>query len=237
MKIEKKVNVYNTTASFVLFSLILVLGIVGMFMFLNIMGKNTSYPSEDEETTTTTSSETTTTTIVNSNTISYVTNLSNIAKQLSIKDNFDVQIEYQGTNYYFKCTKYENNVCSTGFALLNYDNVSIPLFIFDKEEDNYLTNNKDYNIIVDGDYIILTYNNETIIYKKDGIVYLKIDRILTSYETNDSSISKVQNTVPVLRDDTLTYYSCDTNTVIKKELSLKNKQLNSSQKIDNGICG
>ncbi|MCR5483469.1 MAG: hypothetical protein K6E99_03615 [Bacilli bacterium] len=234
MKIDKKVNVYNTTASFVLFSLILVLGIVGMFMFLNLMGKNTSYPSEEEETTTTTSSKTTTTSVI-SNTISYVTNLSNIAKQVKIKDDFDVQTEYQGTNYYFKCTKYDS-VCNTGFALLNYDNVSIPLFIFDNEEDNYLTNNKDYNIIVDGEYIILTYNNETIIYKKDGIVYLKIDRILTSYETNDSSISKVQNTVPVLTDDTLTYYSCDTNTVIKKELSLKNKQLNSSQKIDNGIC-
>jgi len=234
MKIDKKVNVYNTTASFVLFSLILVLGIVGMFMFLNLMGKNTSYPSNEEETTTTTSSETTTTSVI-SNTISYVTNLSNIVKTVKINDDFDVRTEYQGTNYYFKCTKYDS-VCTTGFALLNYDNVSIPLFIFDNEEDNYLTNNKDYNIIVDGEYIILTYNNETIIYKKDGIVYLKIDRILTSYETNDSSISKVQNTVPVLTDDTLTYYSCDTNTVIKKELSLKNKQLNSSQKIDNGIC-
>ena len=239
MKIDKKVNVYNTTASFVLFSLILVLGIVGMFMFLNIMGKNTSYPSEEEETTTTTttttSTETTTTNANVSNVVSYVTNLSNIAKQVKIKDNFDIQTEYQGTNYYFKCTKYDN-VCTSGFALLNYDNISIPLFIFDKEEDNFLTNNKDYNIIVDDEYIIFTFNNETLIYKKDGIVYLKIDRILTSYETNDTSISKVQNTVPVLKDDTLTYYSCDTNTVIKKELSLKNKQLNSSQKIDNGIC-
>ena len=236
MKIDKKVNVYNTTASFVLFSLILVLGIVGMFMFLNIMGKNTSYPSEEEETTTTTTSTETTTTNANvSNVVSYVTNLSNIAKQVKIKDNFDIQTEYQGTNYYFKCTKYDN-VCTSGFALLNYDNISIPLFIFDKEEDNFLTNNKDYNIIVDDEYIIFTFNNETLIYKKDGIVYLKIDRILTSYETNDTSISKVQNTVPVLKDDTLTYYSCDTNTVIKKELSLKNKQLNSSQKIDNGIC-
>ena len=235
MKIDKKVNVYNTTASFVLFSLILVLGIVGMFMFLNLMGKNTSYPSEEETTTTTTSTETTTTNANVSNVVSYVTNLSNIAKQVKIKDNFDIQTEYQGTNYYFKCTKYDN-VCTSGFALLNYDNISIPLFIFDKEEDNFLTNNKDYNIIVDDEYIIFTFNNETLIYKKDGIVYLKIDRVLTSYETNDTSISKVQNTVPVLTDDTLTYYSCDTNTVIKKELSLKNKQLNSSQKIDNGIC-
>jgi hypothetical protein len=67
-------------------------------------------------------------------------------------------------------------------------------------------------------------------------MYLKIDKILTSYNTNESTISKVENTIPVLTDDTLTYYSCDTNTVIKKELSLKNKQLNSSQKIDNGIC-
>jgi hypothetical protein len=200
------------------------------------MGKNTTYPDEEEITTTTTTTEETTTSIKDEDTISYVTKLTNIIQNLKIKGNFDVQTTYQGTNYYFKCTKYENDTCTSGFALLNYDNISIPLFLFNSEEDNYLTNDKDYNIIVDGDYIILTYNNETTIYKKDGNMYLKIGKILTSYNTNESSISKVENTIPVLTDDTLTYYSCDTNTVIKKELSLKNKQLNSSQKIDNGIC-
>lgn len=237
MKIDKKVNVYNTTASFIIFSLILVLAIVGMFMFLNIMGKNTSYPDEEEQTTTTTT-KTTTTSIKEEDFISYVTKLSTITQTSKFKGNFDVRVEYQGTNYYFKCTNFDDkeNKCTSGLALLNYDNVSIPLFVFSNDEDNYLINNKDYNIIVDGDYIILTYNNQSNIYKKDGSIYLNIEKVLTSYSTNESSISKTLDTIPLLKDDTLTYYSCDTNTVIKKELSLKNKQLNSSQKIDNGIC-
>ena len=105
--------------------------------------------------------------------------------------------------------------------MLNYDNTYIPLFIFEKSEDNYLTNDKEYYIIVDGNYVILTYDNTTHIYTKDGNSYLDINSILTSFNTNDSSISKANDTIPVLTDDTLTYYSCDTNTVIKKELSLQ----------------
>ena len=236
MKIDKKVNVYNTTASFIIFSLILVIGIVGMFMFLNLMGKNTSYPEDEETTTTTTTAETTTTKVEEENTISYVAKLNTITSSYKLKKDYDVRINYQGTNYYFKCTKLEDDDCVSGFGLLNYDNTSIPLFIFDKSEDNYLTNDKEYYIIVDGNYVILTYDNTTHIYTKDGNSYLDINSILTSFNTNDSSISKTNDTIPVLTDDTLTYYSCDTNTVIKKELSLKNKQLNSSEKIDNGIC-
>ena len=57
MKIDKKVNVYNTTASFIIFSIILALAIVGMFMFLNLMGRNTTYPELETTTTTETASE------------------------------------------------------------------------------------------------------------------------------------------------------------------------------------
>ena len=163
MKIDKKVNVYNTTASFIIFSIILVLGIVGMFMFLNLMGRNTTYP-DLETTTTENKSETTTTTTTSSdtNTISYVAKLSNIIGSTKIQKDYDVRIEYQGTNYYFRCTKYDkdNNECNTGFALLNYDNVSIPLYIFDNKEDDFLNNNDEYYIIVDGEYVVLTYNNK-----------------------------------------------------------------------------
>ena len=238
MKIDKKVNVYNTTASFIIFFLFLVLGIVGMFMFLNLMGKNTSYPDEEESTTTTTTETTTTSTIDEENPISYVTKISTITQTSRFKGNFDVRVEYQGTNYYFKCTSFDESEdkCISGLALLNYDNVSIPLFTFSNDEDNYLTNNKEYNIIVDGDYVILTYNNSSCIYKKDGTTYLNIDNVLTSFQIGDASISMMKDAIPVLTDDTLTYYSCDTNTVIKKELSLKNKQLNSSQKMEDGKC-
>ncbi len=239
MKIDKKVNVYNTTASFIIFSFILVLGIVGMFMFLNLMGRNTTYP-DLETTTTENKSETTTTTTTSSdtNTISYVAKLSNIIGSTKIQKDYDVRIEYQGTNYYFRCTKYDkdNNECNTGFALLNYDNVSIPLYIFDNKEDDFLNNNDEYYIIVDGEYVVLTYNNKTTIYTKDGKTYHTIDKVLTEFNTTDSSISKVNSSIPIIKDDTLIYYNCDTNTVIKKVLSLKNKQLNSSEKIDNGIC-
>ena len=99
MKIDKKVNVYNTTASFIIFSLILVIGIVGMFMFLNLMGKNTSYPEDEETTTTTTTAETTTTKVEEENTISYVAKLNTITSSYKFKKGYDVRINYQGTNY------------------------------------------------------------------------------------------------------------------------------------------
>lgn len=237
MKIDKKVNVYNTTASFIIFSIILVLGIVGMFTFLTLMGRNTSYPSE-EETTTTTSTETTTTTTKSEDTISYVAKLSNIISTNSFSKEYDVRIEYQDTNYYFKCTRYDKDIdnCTNGFSLLNYDNVSIPLYYFDNSEDDYARNDKDFYIIVDGDYVVFTFDNKTYIYKKNGDLYHTIDNVLTEFNTTDSNISKVNSSIPLISEDVLTYYNCDTNTVIKKELSLKNKQLNSSQKIDNGIC-
>lgn len=239
MKIDKKVNVYNTTASFIIFSVILVLGIVGMFTFLTLMGRNTSYPSE-EETTTTTIEETTTTTTTakETDTISYVAKLSNVISTSKFTKQYDVRVEYQDTNYYFKCTKYDTELdaCISGFSLLNYDNVSIPLYYFDSSADDYTKNGKDFYIIVDGDYVVFTFDNKTNIYKKNGDLYHTIDNVLTEFNTTDSSISKVNSSIPLIQDDILTYYNCDTNTVIKKELSLKNKQLNSSQKIDNGIC-
>ncbi len=240
MKIDKKVNVYNTTASFIIFSIILALAIVGMFMFLNLMGRNTTYPELETTTTNETTSESTTTTTMNNekNTISYVATLSNIIGTTKIQKDYDVRIEYQGTNYYFKCTKYnkDSDECNNGFALLTYDNISIPLYVFDTKEDDFINKEDDYYIIVDGDYIVLTYNNKTTIYTKDGKLYHTIDKVLTEFNTTETSISKVNSSIPMIKDDTLVYYNCDTNTVIKKVLSLKNKQLNSSEKIDNGIC-
>ena len=57
---EKRLSGFNTTASFVLFSLILLGSIIGMFMFVKLMGEHTEYTNNEETTTTTTTVEATT---------------------------------------------------------------------------------------------------------------------------------------------------------------------------------
>lgn len=234
---EKKLSGYNTTASFVIFSLALTAAIIGMFMFVKLMGENTKYSDNKDKTTEPTSETTTTSQVSKSDddSISYVAKLSDIVSNNKTTGDYSLSINYQGTNYYFKCTSFDEskNKCTNGLGLLHYNYASIPLYVFDDSENDYLNNGNDFYIIVNDDYVVFTYDSNTIVYTANGEEYLKLDNILTSYETSDK---KLTTSYPAITDNNLIYYICDTNTVLKRGFSLENKKISSEDIITGAVC-
>ena len=237
---EKRLSGFNTTASFVLFSLILLASIIGMFMFVKLMGEHTEYTNNEETTTTTTTVEATTNAPSESEeeSVSYVAKLSDIIGNNSIENDYSLSIDYQGTNYYFKCTNYDDikKVCNSGLGLLQYNKTSIPLYTFSDSEKDYLTNGEDFYIIVNGNYVVFTYRENSKVYTANGEQYLELNNIITSYEVSDNKNSAINNAYPSISDNTLYYYICDTNTVFKRGLSLENKKVTTNDIIEGAVC-
>ena len=69
------------------------------------MGEHTEYTKNEETTTTTTTVEATTNAPSEGEeeSVSYVAKLSDIIGNNSIENDYSLSIDYQGTNYYFKC--------------------------------------------------------------------------------------------------------------------------------------
>ena len=249
MKNDFKV-VYNTTVSFILFSLVLAASIIGMFMFVKLMGENTDYTSSDETENTTATSKIETKESSNDSeddeseiestdeSISYVAKLSDIIGENKLEKDYSLSIEYQGTNYYFKCTSYDTieNECISGIGLLQYNNESIPLYVFSESTSDYATNGEYYYISIDGEYILLTYGGISEIYNISGAEVYKVSNIILNYSTNDNKINKVTNINPYISEKNFNYYTCDSNTVIKRSYSLETNNLVSDEIIENGEC-
>lgn len=236
MKESKKINVYSSTATFVIFSLILAGSIFGMVMFLKLMGENTKFEDEKPETTTKVV-ETTKEVIPNDSPVSYVTTLKDVIMDKKFDNNYSLSIDYQDTNYYFKCTNYdeEKKDCISGIALLQYNNNAIPLYVFSNPENDYARNNKDFYIIVEEDYIVFTYDGISEVYTSKGEEHTILKNVLTSFKGTDDLVL-YKDKYPVLKDNNLEYYLCDTNTVFKRIYSLKDLSILNQEIVHEGIC-
>ncbi len=236
MKESKKINVYSSTATFVIFSLILAGSIFGMFMFIKLMGENTKF-EEEKPTTTTKVVETTKELIPNDSPVSYVTTLKDVIMDKKFDGNYSLSIDYQNTNYYFKCTNYdeEKKDCISGIALLQYNNNAIPLYVFNESINDFARNNKDFYIIVEEDYVVFTYDGTTEVYTSKGEEHTILNNVLTSFKGTDDLVL-YKDKYPVLNNNNLEYYLCDTNTVFKRIYSLKDLSILNQEIVPDGIC-
>ena len=236
MKENKKINVYSSTATFVIFSLILAGSIIGMFMFIKLMGENTKY-EEEKPRTTTKVVETTKEVIPNDSPVSYVTTLKDVIVDNIFDNNYSISVDYQNTNYYFKCTNYDEDKkdCVSGIALLQYNNNAIPLYVFNDSSNDFARNNKDFYIIVEEDYVVFTYDGLSEIYTSKGEEHTILKNVLTSYKGTDEAVL-YKDKYPTLKDNNLEYYLCDTNTVFKRIYSLKDLSILNQEIIPDGIC-
>jgi hypothetical protein len=236
MKENKKINVYSSTATFVIFSLILAGSIFGMVMFLKPIGENTKYEEEKPKTTTKVV-ETTKAVTTDDSPVSYVTTLKDVIIDKKFDNNYSLSIDYQNTNYYFKCTNYdeENKDCISGIALLQYNNNAIPLYVFNEPENDYARNNKDFYIIVEENYVVFTYDGITEVYTSKGEEHTIFKNVLTSFQGTDEMVL-YKDKYPVLKDNNLEYYLCDTNTVFKRIYSLKDLSILNQEIVPEGIC-
>ena len=139
--------------------------------------------------------------------------------------NYKIETYYSGAKFNFNCTKYEYDKCVSGSALINTGSAILPLYSYDKDEDNFDNYKEDYYIIITDNYILLTYNyvgkmpGKIRIYDMKGNKISEVNNVITGYIINNN----VENQLyPSLNDKELKYYSCLNNQVYKTGVNIDN---------------
>ena len=239
---KKTFSSFNSTMAFAFVMIILSSAIVGMVMFLKLMGENTEYSVEENETTTTeTVTVEVTTNASDTDEISFIAKLSDIVNTQETTGDYAIPLKYQGVDFYFKCVSYDEieNTCTSGIGLMQINGTIITLYSFATPNDNYLNNNKDYYIIATENNVVLTYNNSTHIYQSDGNELIQLNNIITSYSINENTENEVKDLYPIISDTNLIYYTCDssdTKAVYKRSISLETKKVLTNEVITNAVC-
>ena len=156
---------------------------------------------------------------------SFKASLADVLYGKSLIDNYKIETYYSGARFNFNCTKYSDNKCVSGSALLDTGKAVLPLYTYDKEEDNYYNHLSDYYIIINDEYIILTYNHagkkagKIKIYDTEGNKLSEINNVVTGY----MSAGQLEDQLyPNLVDGKLIYYVCNNNQVYSNKVSIKN---------------
>lgn len=63
--------------------------------------------------------------------------LSDILYGKELIGNYKIETYYSGAKFNFNCTKMNEDTCVSGSALMNIGTAILPLYSYDKEEDNY----------------------------------------------------------------------------------------------------
>ena len=234
---------YKFNTSTIISFVILIIGIVVMFILLNFVAKEKRAKSTDLTPTSTTVNEETTTTLevktnesdnhfINSNdeqkATNFNTSLASIVNRHRLSGKYDFNTTYRGARFNFKCTDLsDNNKCSAGSATIDVDGVILPLYTFEKEDDDYTNHSLDYYIINSDKYIILTYNyvgkypGELKIYDKTGTMVANIKNVITGYIENDE-VDPQYYPVYTPEDNTIAYYMCRNNQVKVNKVNIDN---------------
>lgn len=139
--------------------------------------------------------------------------------------NYKIETYYSGAKFNFNCTSYKDNKCLSGSALLTTDEATLPLYTYDKEEDDYYTHLSDYYIMITDNNIILVDNyvgksaGKIRLYDKKGNKVSEIKNIITGYKSGDELIDQLY---PNLKDNKLSYYSCENNRVMANTVNISN---------------
>ena len=151
--------------------------------------------------------------------------LADVLYGIELKDNYKVETYYSGAKFNFNCTSYKDNKCVEGSALMNINDISLPLYTYDKEENNYYNHLSDYYIIKTDDNILLVDNyagkkaGKIRIYDKEGNKVSEITNVITGYISNNELIDQLY---PNIVDGKLSYYSCDKNKVTTMTVNINN---------------
>ena len=130
--------------------------------------------------------------------------------------NYKLELIYKDAKFNFTCGNYDasSGNCTSGSATMNTGKTILPLYSYDNETNDYTKRLSDYYIIVNDDYIILTYNNVgktpgvTKIYNKTGDFKGEIKNVITGYYDNGELLNQLY---PNVKDGNIYYYICNNN--------------------------
>lgn len=220
--------------------IILLIGVVGVIFILNLTKNKASKPISDNKSITTTIETTTTemitTTNINGDTVivdeeekivatNFRASLANIIYGNRFLDDYHVTLYYSGVKFSFNCSNYDEftKVCKEGNAQLNSGSAILPLYTYTSEDDNYLNNPEDYFIIINDNYIVLTYSKTGVkpgvikIYSRNGEYINTIENTITGFKDNNSLDTGYY---PSILDGEINYYICENNSVISQSRNL-----------------
>lgn len=216
--------------------IILLFSAVCMFMLLNYTAKSQKARTNNfnelkttEETTTTNASDIVVDELPENSTPSednIVINATNFSS--SIKDilsgyeeigNYKIELTHSGALFNFNCTSYneETNICTSGSALMNTGTAVLPLYSYDKEEDNYFNHPEDFYIMLTDNNIIITSNyagkraGSIKVYDKQGNIKHEIQNVITGYYDGDLLDNEYYPNIS--EDGNMYYYVCADNTI------------------------
>lgn len=171
----------------------------------------------------------------------FKSSLSEITKGYRFEGNYHVELRYSGAKFNFNCTNFDKlkNECVAGSGLMDAGTALVPLYTYNKDEENYLTRPKDYHIIITDEYIILSFANSfketgiVKIYDRKGKFIVELKDLILSYKADNK---EHQGLYPTLNEGLIYYYTCDSNFVKVYGYDIKN--LNSLGLIEqiNGTC-
>lgn len=141
--------------------------------------------------------------------------------------NYKLELVYKGAGFSFTCGKYDsdNSKCVSGSATMNTGKAILPLYTYEKDEDDYTSRLTDYYIIVNDNYIILTFSNTgkkaglIKIYDKEGNFKGELKDVITGYYEGEELINQLY---PNIKDGYIYYYYCSNNNVKARGAELTN---------------
>ena len=223
---EKK----NRSFPFIL-ALIIILLVV---MIWNVVGNTKEIKEEKKNTTTetTTTTGTTGTTSVNienseiSNFSDYLANI--ISGEDGFDDNYDKYVKYKGMYFKFTCASfnYEVNRCVSGSGkLVLPGDVTINLYSFDTEKENFIENGRNLYLSLYNDKILIVKSFEEpgtssfVLYSLDGKFLGSKNNITTSYYDGSGLMTAL---MPTLSNEnsplSVSYYECKKNNKSKQNI-------------------
>ena len=133
---------------------------------------------------------------------------------------YKIELVYNGALFNFNCTSYDQdtNTCKSGSALMNTGSAVLPLYSYDKEEDNYYNHPEDFYIIIKDDNIIITTNTagkkagSIKIYDSKGNIKHEIPNVITGFIESEVLDNEYYPNISE-EDGNMYYYVCDNNTV------------------------
>ena len=148
----------------------------------------------------------------------FSSSLSEITKEYIFEDDYHVELRYSGAKFNFNCTNYDsiNSKCVAGSGLMDAGTALIPLYTYTKDDDNYLVRPKDYHIMINDQYIILSYANSfkntglVKVYDRTGKFIVELKDLIMAYKVSGK---EYQGLYPTLNNNLIYYYTCDANMV------------------------
>jgi hypothetical protein len=200
---------------YIIVTIILIIAlIVIIYLMKNVRSSKSAKPLTTESTTTLVDSSTNEVT----SSSPFQASLSDVTYGHIFTGEFKEEITYNNTKFTFNCNTYdsETDTCTNGSGLMEYNNISIPIFTFTSSDTNYLNNPSDVYIDIENDYIFITTNivgkssGTTMVYTISGTLIGEINNVITGYTLN----GRITNALyPNYNDSKFYFYYLDSNII------------------------